>query len=257
MPGYNSRRSKADVHSGAAAISPMRRSVGLRFTLGVFGIWAGVAGFLDASPAIAGAPPRVRGTIIAVAARTITVRQQDGKVLTLKTGPDTLYADVVPANLRAIKPSDFVGTASKGPPGRWVAVEIVIIPQSLQAGRKGYASWDPLPDPSGARPAMVAATSMTNGVVSRVSTMPVERANTSMTNGRVTASKSATAGRVLAVTLVGGKKATIFVPANAPVVRFVRAKRSTVAIGSVAFIKTNPGDRAGLVAVGKGVSPPM
>jgi hypothetical protein len=40
-------------------------------------------------------------------------------------------------------------------------------------------------------------------------------------------------------------------------VRYVLADRSTAFIGSTVFIKTNPGDRAGLVTVGKGVTPPM
>ena len=46
-------------------------------------------------------------------------------------------------------------------------------------------------------------------------------------------------------------------PANAPITRFEVADRSAVAIGSSVFIKTNPGNQAGLVTVGKGVTPPM
>jgi hypothetical protein len=47
------------------------------------------------------------------------------------------------------------------------------------------------------------------------------------------------------------------VPSNAPIVRYVLADRSAVAIGSAVMIKTNSGDQADLVTVGKGVMPPM
>jgi hypothetical protein len=47
------------------------------------------------------------------------------------------------------------------------------------------------------------------------------------------------------------------VPPNAPIVRYVLSDRLAVAIGSAVMIKTNPGDQAGLVTVGKGVKPPV
>jgi hypothetical protein len=47
------------------------------------------------------------------------------------------------------------------------------------------------------------------------------------------------------------------VPPNAPVVRYMLSDRSAVAIGSAVMIKTNAGDQAGLVTIGKGVTPPM
>jgi hypothetical protein len=53
------------------------------------------------------------------------------------------------------------------------------------------------------------------------------------------------------------KSFQITVPPTAPITRFEVAGRSAVAIGSTVFIKTNPGDQAGLVAVGKRVTPPM
>jgi hypothetical protein len=81
---------------------------------------------------------------------------------------------------------------------------------------------------------------------------------TSMTNGVVSAEKVGAAGLTLMVTYDGGTKGfRITVPPNAPIVRYVLSDRSSVAIGSPVMIKTNPGDRAGLVTVGKGVTPPM
>ena len=44
---------------------------------------------------------------------------------------------------------------------------------------------------------------------------------------------------------------------STPIVRYVLADRSAAAIGSTVMIKTNPGDQADLVTVGKGVMPPM
>ena len=66
------------------------------------------------------------------------------------------------------------------------------------------------------------------------------------------------AGLTLTVSYDGGSKSfRITVPPSAPITRFEVADRSAVAIGSSVFIKTNPGNQAGLVAVGKGVTPPM
>ena len=79
-----------------------------------------------------------------------------------------------------------------------------------------------------------------------------------MTNGIVSAENGGAAGLTLTVGYDGGGKSfRITVPPNAPITRFEVADRSAVAIGSSVFIKTNPGNRAGLVTVGKGVTPPM
>jgi hypothetical protein len=216
---------------------------------------AGVA-LLTASPALADAPARVRGIVTAADNGSITVKQRDGKLVTLKAGADTAYAYVVPSSLGAIEVNDFVGTAVKGPPGAMVAVELVIIPEGMRAGRISYYGWDPLPDPDARDTSGTIATDMTNGLVSKVSPAPLT--DTSMTNGTVAAEKAGAAGLALTVTYDGGRKSfRISVPPTAPITRFELADRSAVAIGSSVFIKTNPGNEAGLVAVGKGVTPPM
>jgi hypothetical protein len=213
---------------------------------------------LAATPAFAEAPPRVRGVAIGVNNDSITVKERDGSTLTLKTGADTAYAYVVPSNLDAIKVNDFVGAAVKGPMKSMVAVELVIIPESMRAGRISYYGWDPLPDPSVRQTSDTTATSMTNGLVSNVSPAPRKLTNTNMTNGIVSAENGGAAGLTLAVSYDGGSKSfRITVPPSAPITRFEVADRSAVAIGSSVFIKTNPGNQAGLVAVGKGVTPPM
>jgi hypothetical protein len=203
------------------------------------------------------APARIRGTITAIDDGSITVKERDGRSFRLKTGPYTTYADVVPSSLDAIKVNDFIGTASKGPLNHWIAVEIVIIPESMRTGRKGYAAWDPLPDTSGVHTSGTTATSMTNGLVSSVSPATPKLTNTSMTNGTVVASNSGAVGRTLTVTYDGNKTSRIIVPSTAPIVRFVPSDRSAISVGSTIFVKTNPGSQAALIAVGKGVTPPM
>ena len=235
------------------ARTPADRAAPLRLLL----LTAAVA-LLAATPAFAEAPPRVRGVAIGVNNDSITVKERDGSTLTLKTGADTAYAYVVPSNLDAIKVSDFVGAAVKGPMKSMVAVELVIIPESMRAGRTSYHGWDPLPDPTVKQTSDISATSMTNGLVSNVSPVPRKLTNTSMTNGVVSAENGGAAGLTLAVSYDGGSKSfRITVPPSAPITRFEVADRSAVAIGSSVFIKTNPGNQAGLVAVGKGVTPPM
>jgi hypothetical protein len=117
---------------------------------------------------------------------------------------------------------------------------------------------DPLPDPTAGQPSDTTATSMTNGLVSNVSPARPKLTNTNMTNGIVSAEKGDATGLTLTVTYDGGGKSfRITVPSNAPIVRYVLADRSAAAVGSAVMIKTNPGDQADLVTVGKGVMPPM
>jgi hypothetical protein len=219
---------------------------------------AAAVALLAATPAFAEAPPRVRGVAIGVNSDSITVKERDGSTVTVKTGVDTAYAYVVPSSLDAIKVNDFVGTAVKGPMKSMVAVELVIIPESMRAGRISYYGWDPLPDPAAGQTSDTTATSMTNGLVSNVAPAPRKLTNTNMTNGIVAAESGGAAGLTLTVSYDGGgKRFRITVPPTAPITRFEVADRSAVAIGSSVFIKTNPGNQAGLVTVGKGVTPPM
>jgi hypothetical protein len=204
------------------------------------------------------APARIRGTVTAIADTSITVKARNGRTFTLKTGPYTTYADVVPSTIEEVKVNDFVGSAVKGPPPFWVAVELAIVPEGMRAGRISLYDWDPLPDPTAKNKNAITATSMTNGLVSVVSPTRTEQAETSTTNGIVAREKGDIAGRTLTVTYDGGSKSfQITVPPNAPVVRYELADRSAIALGSVVMIKTNPGQKAALVSIGKGVTPPM
>jgi len=218
----------------------------------------GAAALLVIPLAFGQVPARVRGTITAIDDGSVTVKERDGRTFTLKTGLYTAYAYVVPSSLDAIKVNDFVGSAVKGPLGSMVAVELAIIPQNMRAGRISLYDWDPLPDPTAKHTSDITATSRTNGLVSNDLPGAQKLTNTNMTNGIVSAEKVGAAGLTLTVTYDGGSKSfRIAVPPNAPIVRYVRSDRSAVAIDSAVMIKTNPGDQAGLVTVGKGVTPPM
>lgn len=219
---------------------------------------AAVVALSATSSAFSEAPPRVRGVVAEVDNGSITVKERNGSLVTLTTGVDTTYAVVLPSSLDQIKVNDFVGTAVKGPLSSMVAVEVVIIPESMRAGRISYYGWDPLPDPTAMQSSDNTATSMTNGLVSNVSPTVPKLTSTNMTNGIVSAEKGSAAGLVMTVTYDGGSKNfQIAVPHSAPITRYVLADRSAVNIGSSVFIKTNPGNQAGLVTVGKGVTPPM
>src|ERR1700755_2640795 len=68
------------------------------------------AALLAAPPAFADAPPRVRGVVTGVDNDSMTVKERNGSVVTLKTSAGPSYAYVVPSSLDAIKVNDFVGT---------------------------------------------------------------------------------------------------------------------------------------------------
>ena len=199
---------------------------------------------LWASPASGQTPLRVRGEVVAVDDRSVTVGANDGHTFRLLTGRRTSYADVVSSNLDAIREGSFIGSAVKGPPGHFVAVEIVLVPQAMRAGRVGLYDWDLLPDRSGIDPSGTVATSMTNGSVSAVAAV-------------VTNSTRAGRARLLTVDLVGGRTVHITVSPAAPIVAFVPSSRSTVVPGSAVVVWTAPGREARLIAVGRGLTPPM
>jgi hypothetical protein len=191
-------------------------------------------------------PARVRGTILASDSSSITVRQRDGRTFMLKTGADTTYRDVLPSSLDAIRVNDYIGTAVKGSLNHWIAVEIVLVPDSMRVGRIGYYPWDPLLDTSGVPTSRTTATAMTSGIVSSA---PPEFTNTDMTNGVVTAVESSERGKTLTVALVGNMPAHIFVSAAAPVVRFVPSDRSVILVGAAVVVWTNQDNTARLANV--------
>ncbi|TBC86538.1 metal ABC transporter permease [Rhizobium leguminosarum] len=223
------------------------------------GGWLFAAGcaLLAASSAVAETPLRVRGVVVKLEAGSLTIKQQNGQVIRLATSSDTSYAFVVPSSLEAIKADDFVGTAVKVSDNSMMAVEVALIPEDMRSGRISLYDWDPLPDPTDAH-ASTTPTKMINGLVSKTSSPGAALTNTKMVNGIVSEAMHSTSGRILEVSYDGGRKSFLIgVPDSAPIVRYVLADRMALELGSAVMIKTNPGNQASLVTIGKGVRPPM
>src|ERR1700722_19066276 len=157
-------------------------------------VTTGAAALLVIAPAFGQAPARVRGTVTAIDDGSITVKERDGRILTLKAGSYTMYAYVVASSLDAIKVNDFVGSAVKGPLSSMVAVELAIVPENMRAGRISLYDWDPLPDPTARHTSQMTATTMTNGFVSNVTPGASDLTNTNMTNGFVSAENGSADG---------------------------------------------------------------
>ena len=218
---------------------------------------AAVFVFFIGSSALSPTPARVRGTVTIIDGGSLTVKEQDGTTLTIGTDSTTKYVDVVPSSLDTIKVNDYIGTAVKGPLNHLIAVEIALVPETMRPGRIGFYPWDSLPDTSGVPPPDRARAHVASGVVAHISRARPEMTDTNMTNGTVSAAESSRIGRTLTVTLVGGTSAKILVSRTAPVVRFIPSGRLTLSAGSAVVVWTRPNGKARIVAVGKGIRPPM
>jgi hypothetical protein len=141
---------------------------GLVATLGFAGIAAAADAPAPAAPVIA----LVRGTIVTVDAKSLTLKTDNGPV-TAPLAPTTRYAAVEKRTFAQLKPTDFVGiTSSPGKNGHLQAEEIHIIPVAGMG--EGTYPWDHHPASHGPK----RAGSMTNGTIA-----PPKKTAGSMTNG--------------------------------------------------------------------------
>ena len=140
----------------------------------------GTAFAADAPPAM---PMLIRGTIVNIDAKSVTITKADGTTVTGTLVPTTNFSAVEPRRLDQIKPTDFVGiTSVPAPNGDLMAEEIHIIP--LKGLGEGSYPWDHHPE--GAKPnAMGSMTNATVATVHSASTMAG-----SMTNATVTGAAS-------------------------------------------------------------------
>jgi len=170
---------------------------------------------------------RVRGTITAVSADTLSVKSRDGRDLTLVLPPDATVAVAKAARFEDIKPGDYVGTtANPGPDGTLVAVEVHYLPPTAA---EGHTPWDLTP-----------GSTMTNAKVGEV---------------------QATGKREILLTYKDGAKKVV-VPPEAPIVRAVPGTRADLAVGEYVFVSAQAQPDGTLVApriqVSKdGVKPPQ
>ena len=173
---------------------------------------------------------RVRGTIAAVSADTLTVHTADGADQVVKLAPDVRIASDKALTLADIKAGDYIGTAAnKGADGRLVAIEVTVFPGAMRGAGEGQRPWDLGP-------------------------------NSSMTNANVDQIVTATSGRTLKLSYKGGV-AEVDVPTDAPIVTPVPGDRSLFVPGMavVAFMRqgTDGTPTAAYVTVEKdGVKPP-
>ncbi len=205
---------------------------------------------VQAAPAAA---VHVRGTVVSVQGRALTVRAAGGPVRVQLTA-QTPVVSVIPSDRAHIKDGAFLGIASQPQAnGSQRAMEVVVFPEAARGTGEGSYAWD-LPG-SGAR------SRMTNGTVSRSQMTNGTAAHSRMTNG--TAHGTGGAGLTLRYKSGGGTGSqNITLPANIPVVTFVPGTLSQLTPGAHVFIagRRLPGGviAADRVLVGKnGLVPPM
>lgn len=146
---------------------------------------------------------RIRGTITAIDATTLSVKSRSGEDLKL-TLADNLGVGVATAvRFEDIKPGEFVGTtAVRGPDGRLVAREVHYLPPNVPSG---HTAWDLEP-----------GATMTNANV-------------------VEAVVAGTGVREISLKYKDGEQ-KIMVPPNTPVVRAIPGARSDLKVGEYVFV---------------------
>jgi hypothetical protein len=205
----------------AAQLGIVSRVLGLTLALAVGGAAA------QDTPSV-----RVRGEIATVEGQRLTVRTREGATERVELAPDAKVLAVIPAELGAIAPGTFVGTAAAlRPDGRLTALEVVVFPEAMRGTAEGHYGWDLTPE-------------------------------STMTNATVYTAEAATDGRMLTLRYPEGEK-TVVVPPQAPIVSFEPGDTSLLRPGSHVFIPEAARRPDGtlstnVVAIGKdGLVPPM
>jgi hypothetical protein len=188
--------------------------------------------WLPAGPTAAQEQTRVRGTIESLDGSTLTIKTREGPSVQVALAPDWKASALARADLAAITPGTFVGTAAEPQPdGTLKALEVLIFPEAMRGTGEGHRPWDLTP-------------------------------GSTMTNATVEAAVAGVQDRVLTLTYKGGTQRVV-VPADAPVVTPVAGDASAlVAPGTHVFVfATRQADgslTASRLTVGKdGLVPPM
>jgi hypothetical protein len=230
----------------------------------------GVAATFAAVQALAAdAPPPilVRGQIVSIDAKSVTIVKEDGTSITGSLLPTTAFAAVEPRRIDQIVTTDFVGiTSVPGPGDTMIAEEIHLIP--LKGLGEGSYPWDHHPG-GGTK-----AGSMTNGTVTMAGPAKVG----SMTNGTVTTSGSAKLkvayrgsalvnGKCVGHAVLGGPTpctgvADVTVTPTTAIVAIVRARPADAKPGLTVFANMANGADGkpvvgSIVLEKNGVKPPM
>jgi hypothetical protein len=225
----------------------------------LLGLTLAATAVLSLATAASAEPLRLRGTIVATTADSLTVHTANGDVtatLNAKTG----FVSVVPSNLNSVGPGSYLGVASKDGGDKRIALSVIVFPPAMKGAAEGNAVYDPLPDTTlsgGAR----TASSMTNANVKAISpSANAPRVNSTMTNASVATTTAKGDVRYVTLTYKGGQQ-NVLIPPTAPVVAFVPGAPSIAKAGAHVFVltdSTNGKITAGLVAVGaNGLTPPF
>lgn len=171
-----------------------------------------------------------RGTITAVDGAMVTVKDRDGKDVTLNLDDGWKIGGVARATMADIKPGTFIGTATTGEDEGLKALEVVVFPAAMKGTGEGHYAWDLQP-------------------------------KSMMTNATVDNEVKSTDGKTVKLSYKGGEK-SVAIKDSTPIVQIVDATRADLVPGAKVFIVTPKVDggrlEKGFVAVGKdGVTPPM
>ncbi len=208
--------------------------------------------------AYAATPERLRGTVTAATADSVTIHTAD-KDVTVGLTPTTRYTKVVKSSLTNLDKDSYIGTATKEVGGKLIALEVLIFPPAMKGAGEGHYGWDRIPDTTLSGSSGATSSTMTNGTVSAVQSNGAA-ANSTMTNGTVQSADAKGGAKQISVTYKGGEQ-TILVPPTAPIVTFEPNTVADVVAGKVVFINASNDDgklTANSVAVGTpGAPPPM
>jgi hypothetical protein len=174
---------------------------------------------------------RVRGAIESIDGSTYVIRTRDGAELKVALADKAQIATVVKASLADVKQGLFVGvTAMPQADGRLSALEVHIFPDAMRGTGEGHYSWDLQP-------------------------------KSTMTNANIDQVVTAVDGQTLTLKYKDGEK-KIFVPADTPIVAYMRGDDTDLKPGAKVFIaavKQPDGTLQGRAwRVGRdGLTPPM
>ena len=157
---------------------------------------------LQAAPVAAAAPTvRLRGTITAVTAASVTVRERSGEVVELVLPANLVISETYAMELAEIKPGSFIGVgAMPQADGTQRAIAVTVFPEAARGTGEGFRPFDYAPQ-------------------------------STMTNATVADMVAAPDGRKLRLRYKDGEK-IIVVPPGAPVVSFRPGDRALLVPGA-------------------------
>lgn len=146
------------------------------------------------------APVRLRGTIEALSATRLTLKERSGERIELALPANLVVTEMYPVTLADVKEGVFVGVgAMPQADGTQRAIAVVLFPEAMRGTGEGHRPFDFLPQ-------------------------------STMTNATVAGTASSPDGRRLQLRYKDGEK-TIVVPPEAPVVSLRPGDRSLLAVG--------------------------